>query len=153
MLLLVFADGHVRRLVEENVGRHQHGVGVKAEPGVLPLFPGLFLELRHPVEPAERRQTAQKPGQLGMRADSALVEDDAALGIDAGGYIGGGHLARRLAQLVGPHPEVFTDLDLSDGVVAEPEHVGGPIRGDVDLLRGVQHERRPRRHAPVADVP
>src|SRR5437762_8044032 len=36
-----------------------------------------------------------------MRADSALVEDDAALGIDAGGYIGGGHLARRLAQLVG----------------------------------------------------
>ena len=58
-----------------------------------------------------------------------------------------------LAELVGPHPEVLTDLDLSDGVVAEPEHVGGPIRGDVDLLRGVQNERRPRRHASVADIP
>ena len=33
-----------------------------------------------------------------MRADHALVEDDAALGVDAGGDIGGGHLAGRLAQ-------------------------------------------------------
>src|SRR5207248_1993833 len=55
----------------------------------------------HPVKPAERRQAAQKPSQLGMRADHALVEDDAALGVDAGGDIGGGDLARRLAQLVG----------------------------------------------------
>src|SRR5262249_16439183 len=36
-----------------------------------------------------------------MRADRALVEDDAALGIDAGCDIGGCQRARRLAQLVG----------------------------------------------------
>ena len=36
-----------------------------------------------------------------MRGDHALVEDDAALGVDAGGDIGGRHLARRGAQLGG----------------------------------------------------
>ena len=99
MLLLVLADRHVRRLVEQDVGRHQHRIGVEAEPGHLALLAGLFLELGHPVEPAERGQAAEQPGELGVGGDHALVEDDAALGVDAGGDIGRGHLARRGAQL------------------------------------------------------
>src|SRR5205085_948543 len=88
-------------LVEQDVGRHQHRVRIKAQPGVLALLAGLFLELGHPVQPAERGQTAEQPSQLGMGADRALIEDDAALGVDPGGDIGGCDLAGRLAQFVG----------------------------------------------------
>ncbi len=98
MLLLVLADRHMGRLVEQDVGRHQHRIGVEAEPGHLAVLAGLFLELGHPVEPAERGQAAEQPAELGMGADHALVEDDAALGVDAGGDIGGRHLAGRGAQ-------------------------------------------------------
>jgi len=38
MLLLVLADRHVGRLVEEDVGGHQHGIGVEAEAGVVALL-------------------------------------------------------------------------------------------------------------------
>ncbi len=98
MLLLVLADRHMRRLIAEDVGGHQHRIGIEAEPGHVAVLARLFLELRHPVEPAERRQAAEQPAEFGMRADHALVEDDAAFGVDAGGDIGGGDLARRMAQ-------------------------------------------------------
>ena len=58
-----------------------------------------------------------------------------------------------LAERAGPDAEVPGDGDLPDGVVAEPQHVGGPVGGHVDLLRGVQDERRPGGHAAVTDVP
>src|SRR5229473_1564353 len=101
MLLLVFADRDMRRLVQEDVCRHQHRIAIEAEPGHLALLGGLLLELGHPVEPAKRGQAAEQPGELGMGADHALVEDDAALGVDAGRDIGGCDLARRGAQLIG----------------------------------------------------
>src|SRR5689334_4906009 len=99
MLFLVLADRDVSRLVAENVGRHQHRIGIQAEPGQVAVLARLLLELRHPVEPAERGQTAENPAEFGMRPDHALVEDDAVLGVDAGGDIRGGDLARRMAQL------------------------------------------------------
>ncbi len=98
MLLLILADRHMRRLVEQDVGRHQHRVGIEAEPGEVALLAGLFLELGHPVEPAERRHAAEQPAEFGMTADHALVEDDAMPRVDAGGDIGGGNLAGRMAQ-------------------------------------------------------
>ena len=68
-------------------------------PRHLALLAGLFLELCHSVKPAERGHARQYPGQLAMRGDHALVEDDAVLGVDPGGDIGGGDLAGRGAQL------------------------------------------------------
>ena len=54
MLLLVLSDGHVRRLVDEDVRRHEHRVRIKTEARQIALLPRLLLELRHAVEPAER---------------------------------------------------------------------------------------------------
>ena len=85
VLLLVLADGNVRRLVEENVGRHQVRVGVEADRGVLPVLARLLLELRHPVEPAETGDAVEDPGELRVRGDLALVEDDVLPRIDARG--------------------------------------------------------------------
>ena len=76
VLLLVLADGNVRRLVEENVGRHQVGVGIEADRGILLVLARLLLELCHPVEPSETGDAVEDPGELRMCGDLALVEDD-----------------------------------------------------------------------------
>ncbi len=99
MLLLVLAHGDMGRLVEDDVSGHQHRIGVEPEPRLFALLAGLFLELGHAVEPAQGREATEQPGQLGMGGHRALVEDDAATGIDPGGDIGGGHLARLGAEL------------------------------------------------------
>ena len=52
MLLLVLADRHVRRAIDQDVGRHQARIGVKPDRGVLAVLAGLLLELGHAVEPA-----------------------------------------------------------------------------------------------------
>ena len=101
MLLLVLADRHVGRLVDQDVGRHQHRVGEQADRRVLAVLAGLLLELGHPVEPAHLADAAQHPGELGVRRDVALHEQDRALRVDAGGEQGGGRLAGVAAQLVG----------------------------------------------------
>ena len=67
VLLLVLADRNMRRLVGENVGRHQVRVGIEADRGVLLVLARLLLELRHPVEPAEPGDAVEDPGELGMR--------------------------------------------------------------------------------------
>src|SRR5260370_17206523 len=77
MLFLVLADRHMGRLVEEDVGSHQHRIAIEAETGLILLLAGLVLELGHPVEPTERGQTAEDPTELGMPADLPLVEDPA----------------------------------------------------------------------------
>jgi hypothetical protein len=64
VLGLVGADRDLVGAHGEDVGRHQHRVGVEAEPGILALLAGLLFELGHAVEPAERRQAAEQPSQL-----------------------------------------------------------------------------------------
>ena len=69
----------------------------------------LFLELGHPVEPAEPGDAVEHPGQTRVIRVLALIEQDILFRVDAGGDIGGGHDARALAQIVGVLP-------LRDGV-------------------------------------
>ncbi len=101
MLLLVLADRHMRRVVEQDVGGHQLRIGVKPGRGVLAVLARLVLELRHAVQPAHPRHAIEDPGKLGVAGDLALVEHDVPLRIDAGGDEGRGHLARVPGQLVG----------------------------------------------------
>ena len=69
VLLLVVADGHVRRPIGEDVGRHQVRIDVEPDGRVLAVLAGLLLELRHAVEPAEPRDAIEDPGELGVRGD------------------------------------------------------------------------------------
>jgi hypothetical protein len=80
MLLLVLADRHMGGAIDQNVGRHQHRIGVEADRGVLAVLAGLLLELRHAVEPAEAGDAVEHPGELGMLGDLALVEHDVLFG-------------------------------------------------------------------------
>ena len=100
MLLLVLADGHVRGVIEQNVGRHQVRVDVEPGRGVLPILTCLLLELGHAVQPADARDAIEDPGKLGVAGDLALVEHDVSGGIDARGDEGRRHLAGVVLELV-----------------------------------------------------
>ncbi len=94
VLLLVLAHRHVGRLVEQDVGGLEHGVGEQRDRGALAVLAGLVLELRHAVQPAHPGRAVQQPLQLGMGGNLGLVEQDRASRIDPAGDQGGDHLAR-----------------------------------------------------------
>ncbi len=52
MLLLILANGHGVGLVEQDVRRHQHWIGVETRARQFAIFPSLRLELRHAIQPA-----------------------------------------------------------------------------------------------------
>src|SRR5215470_14369753 len=120
MLLLVFADGHMRCAINENVGGHEVGIDVKPDRSILPVLAGLLLELRHPIEPADARDAIEHPGKLGVFGDLALVEDDVFLGVDATGKKRCGHLAcgaRQFARVLPDRDGVHVH-DAVDAVIA-----------------------------------
>src|SRR5215467_2887793 len=120
VLLLVFPDGHVRCSINENVCGHEVGVDVKPDRSVLPILTGLFLELRHPIEPADTRDAIEHPGEFGVFGDLALVEDDVFFGVDAAGKERSGHLAcgqRQFARVLPDRDGVHVD-DTIDAVIA-----------------------------------
>ena len=95
--------------VEEEPGRDQ-----VALPG------RLVAELVHAVQLADRGHRRQQPGQLGVLADVALAEEDAALGIEPGGEQDRRGVVDALAQLgrvVGHRDRVQVD-DAVDGRIA-----------------------------------
>ena len=98
VLFLVLADRHMGRAIDQNVGRHQRRIGVEPDGGVLAILAGLFLELRHAIEPAEPGDAIEHPGQFGVLGDLALVEHDVFFRIDAAGDERRGHLADGLRQ-------------------------------------------------------
>src|SRR5262249_7190740 len=84
------------------------------------ILAGLFLERRHPVEPADARDTIKDPGELGMLRNLALVEDDVLLWIDTAGQERGRNLARRARQFVRvlPHSDGVKIDDTINTVIA-----------------------------------
>ena len=85
MLFLIVADRHMGGFVSKDVGGHQDRVVIETHGRSVAIFAGFFLELSHPIEPADPRHAVEHPGQFGMRGNLALVEDDRPHGIDAGG--------------------------------------------------------------------
>src|SRR5262249_12547440 len=94
MLLLVLAYRHMGRAINQDVGRHQIGIGEETDGCVLTVLAGLVLELRHAAKPTHACDAIEYPGKLRMLVDLALVEDDVSFRINSGGEIGGGHFAR-----------------------------------------------------------
>ncbi len=85
VLALVLAHGDFLRLVGEHIGGLQHRIEEEARGGELTLLRRLLLELGHAIEVAVRGECGQVPGELGVLADVGLAEENAALGIEAGG--------------------------------------------------------------------
>ena len=98
VLRLVLAHRHDAGLVEQNIGRHQHGVLQQAVADRF-LFGGLGLVLRHALQPAHRRDAGEHPGKLGVRGHRRLHHDGASLGVDAGRQVERGDLFDLGAQL------------------------------------------------------
>ena len=100
VLALVVADRHLVRAVGEHVGGHQHRVEEERRPrparaGCADLSLNWCMRLRSPCAVTARQQ----PGQLGVLAHVALAEEDAALGVEAGGEQDRGRVVDALAQL------------------------------------------------------
>jgi len=98
VLALVVTHGHAIGVVEQDVGRHQRGIGQQAGRHEVRAF-GLVLELGHATELAERCRALEDPGQLGVLVHVALDEERGHVGIDADGE-------QQLGQLERAGPEV-----------------------------------------------
>ncbi len=84
VLALVVTDRDGGGVVEEDVGRHQDGVGEEADPRRLLPFP-LVLELGHPAQLTHRRGAFEQPGQPGVLGNVALHEQGATVGVQTDG--------------------------------------------------------------------
>ena len=82
MLLLILADGHIVCLIEQNVRRHEHGVGEESDVDIVRVLLGFVLELGHSRRLAELGVAVEYPRQLGVGADMALNKHDALLRVE-----------------------------------------------------------------------
>ena len=109
MLPLVVAHGDEVRLIEEDVRRHEGGVGEEPAVDVVGVLGGLILELSHAGKLAEHGIAVENPAQLGVLVDVGLDKKGAFLRVQAAGDV--------LCQLLYGAPAqgggVLTD---SDGV-------------------------------------
>jgi hypothetical protein len=100
VLHLVSADGHQVGVEEQDVGRHEHRVGVEADAdagvGVFDALVEVFGHLRLVgvglVHPALGAEAGQHPGQLEDLGHVGLPVEDRAAGVQAEGQPGGGDL-------------------------------------------------------------
>ena len=99
MLPLVVADRDDVGLVEQDVARHQDGIGEERGGDELALV-RLVLELGHPVQLAEARHAAQQPSRLGVGGHVTLREDGRALGVEPGREQHRREIERLLAEVL-----------------------------------------------------
>ena len=76
VLGLIVADGHDRRIIEQDIGGHEHGVAEEAEADFVAVFFGFVFVLCHAFHLTHLGDGREHPGQLGMFADLALDVDD-----------------------------------------------------------------------------
>ncbi len=81
MLALVVSYRHFVRVVEEDVGGHEHGIGEQPCAHRLVAF-ALLLELGHAPKLAEARSALEQPAQACVLVHMALGEDDADLRVE-----------------------------------------------------------------------
>jgi hypothetical protein len=93
MLILVLADRHLRRVVQQDVRGHQHRIGEQAQPH-RPVAGRLLLELDHPGRLPDMGQAFQQVVQLDVFRDLRLRDQRGAARIDAGGEQHGGLFER-----------------------------------------------------------
>ena len=107
MLALILADGDVVGLIQQDIRRHEAGIGEQAAVYVVGVLGALVLELGHAAQLAEHGVAVEDPAQLRVLVDVALDEQGVLLRIEAAGDILCKLLERAAAQLRGilPHGE------------------------------------------------
>ncbi len=109
MLLLILAHGDEVRLVEQDIGRHQRGIGKEAAVDVLGVFRAFVLELGHAAQLTEHRIAVEDPAELGVLVHVGLQEKGVLLRVETAGDI-----LRQLLERTAPQ---------RGGVVARGESV------------------------------
>ena len=101
VLFLILTNRNVGCVIDQNVSRHQRGIGVEAQRGLLSVLAGLVLELGHAVQPAHAGHAVEHPGQLAVCGNLALIEQHRFCRVQAAGKVGGCKLTRGVAQIGG----------------------------------------------------
>ena len=83
VLCLIGSDGHIVRLIEQDIACHQRRIRKQPRIDVLWVLCRLVLELRHAREIAERAEAGQHPPHLRMRGDVALDKDETLRRVEA----------------------------------------------------------------------
>ena len=139
---LVLADRHQRRLVDDDVAGLQDRVRQQPVVDVVRLALLLLLVCRRPLQPADRRDRGEQPGELGVLGPVALDEQRAALGVEAEREEARGHVARARAKqvrLVGARQRVVVDDAVDRLVLVLQAHV---VADRTELVPEVDHARR-----------
>ena len=109
VLFLVVPDGDKVRLVEQDIRRHEGGVGEQAAVYIVCVLGALVFELRHAGELSEHGEAVEHPAEFRVRGDVALHEERHLVRVEPAGDI-----LRELFQR--PPPQVRGDLAHGDGV-------------------------------------
>src|SRR5438876_3125162 len=140
VLQLVLAHRHEGCLVQQHIGRLEHGIVQESRRHAL-LALRLVLELRLTLELAQWRDGIQDPVELRVLGDVRLHEDDGPRRIDAGGEQPDRHVDRPLGQgrrIVGLRDGVLVN-DAEQAVVLvlqlDPVLHGAEVIADVQLAR------------------
>ena len=100
MLLLVLAHGDEVRLIQQDVRRHEGGVGEEAAVYIVGVFRALVLELGHAAQLPEHGVAVEDPAELGMLVHMALQEEGVLLRVEAAGDVLGQLRGGAAAQLL-----------------------------------------------------
>lgn len=157
MLPLVFAHRNAVRLVQEDVGSLEDGVGEQADARVVrALLLCLVLELRHPAGLAHTGDAVQHPGELGVFGNLRLDKEGAFLHVHSPGDVLGSGDAGAVRKLCG----VLRDRDgvevrnEEDGVVLilhpDPVDQRAQVVAEVQRIGRSCMPERTRCLAPVA---
>ena len=166
VLPLVVADGNLGRVVQQDVGDHQHRVVEEPDTdgldAALTRFRGLVLELGHPPQFTEGCHAVEEPGQLGVGPDVALNEQQRSRPVEPGRDEHGGEPTRRLGEL-GRIPRLRHRVqvdDAEDGLVVaglgrpgrrlgvDPPSHGAEVVAEMHLTAGFDPGKDPRHGRP-----
>ena len=144
MLLLILADGHNVRVIEQNIRGLQDRIDQQTGTDRLDAL-AFALVLRHALEPADRGEAVEHPGQLGVLFHIGLAEDGAGLRVDAAGDVERGDFARLGAEvggLDGLGDGDRVEIDDAEDVIElilhlDPLAEGADIVADVQFARGL----------------
>ena len=117
MLELIFAEGNVGSIVEEDIGGHEDWVIEKADGNVVFVFLGLFLQLDHARSFAKIGETIENPAKFTVGGNVGLAVD-----VDIG--------------MIGIQTRCHVIFDAFDGFLEE----GGVIDGGSERVKiGDEH--------------